>query len=258
MEFTLIGQFSTKGNLIASDPCYEIDEWCNKHFKVKPGIYDVFVVTGQLVDPLFTWDEDNFRVAELVILHNDYKGSFDFKKMNACIAIDSGQCGFFNKESYGQKSTSPYLQTGETLNFMKNSVSSKKIEIKTNLQTILEKDSNEVYAKLKAECFKGSDEDTCAWFTKQNEFNQSSIDRMMNYLNSGTHPDYLKPKLTTDFYEIMCDLTNQELYAGTLDPYGAVSRSGLGDGGAELFVAKNKDNEIIGAYLSYLSLDDIK
>jgi hypothetical protein len=258
MDFDLIGQFKTKGNLIATDPCYEINEWCNQHFKVKPGTYDVYVVTGQLIEPAFAWDEDNFRVAELVILKNDYRGKLDFKQMKTSIAIDSGQCGFLNKESYNKKSVTPYLQTGYVLSFMKNHIYSKKNEIKNNNKVLQEKDLDEVYVKLKAECFNNSDEKTQEWFKQENERNEFAIERMTKFLETKTAPPYLQPKLTTDFYEIMCDLTRQEINAGVLDPYGAVSCSGLGDGSAELFVAEDESGEVVGAYLSYLSLDELK
>lgn len=258
MDFKLIGQFATTGNIVASDPCYELNE-DNKHLVVKPGTYDVYIVSGQLNDPLFAIDEqeDFSRVAELVIINTEYSADLNFNKIKAYIGIDSGQCGFFNKEFYGKDHTADYCQVGRTLSFMRNQVWSKRIDIENTEKILTETDNNEHYRHMKKECFNNSDEQAKKFYEAELIVNQGSLKRFQQHLAEQTCPDYLKPEVTREFYEIMCDLTNLPAGAGVLEPYGAVSSSGLGDGSAQLSVAKDATGDIVAACLSYLELEDL-
>lgn len=53
------------------------------------------------------------------------------------------------------------------------------------------------------------------------------------------------------FYALNCDLTNEEIHAGTLEN-GVVSSSGFGDGGYELYTSKDKDGEIVAMEIVFI------
>lgn len=50
----------------------------------------------------------------------------------------------------------------------------------------------------------------------------------------------------------------QKEHNGDVYSHGAVSRSGLGDGGYDLFVSKNSNGEIVSAYISFMEEDELK
>lgn len=55
------------------------------------------------------------------------------------------------------------------------------------------------------------------------------------------------------FYGSACAITSSPLQAGIINNFGVVSSSGFGDGCYNVFVAKNDDNKIIAAYISFIS-----
>ena len=82
------------GKLIATDPCYEPDIWCNQEVEVRKGHYLVFATYGVVPD----WGE---RVITLEIVHEDMKDKKATRIIGHC-AVDSGQCGFFESKNYRQ------------------------------------------------------------------------------------------------------------------------------------------------------------
>lgn len=60
------------------------------------------------------------------------------------------------------------------------------------------------------------------------------------------------------FYEKSCNCTGSDLQFGVIDNFGVVSSSGYGDGGYELYVARNAEGQVIGAYITFISEDDVK
>ena len=58
---------------------------------------------------------------------------------------------------------------------------------------------------------------------------------------------------SNSFYGSACAITSSPLQAGIINNFGVVSSSGFGDGCYNVFVAKNDDNKIIAAYISFIS-----
>lgn len=256
MFFELIGQFETDGNLVVTDPCYDLKTWCNYNLKVKSGLYDVYIVYGKLKRPIFSWDkrEGNYRNAQLIIIHNDYKGKFNFKKVaKARIGVDSGQAGFFNVSNYKKDFNDDFPLDNYRYHFFKETIGSKLMEIETYEESINSK--NDLFVRMN-EHFK-DEEKTINWFNTEIINSKSHIENYSNILKTKDYPSYLKLKYTKDFYEIICDLTSGEFSSGTLNKYGAVSSSGEGDGSYSLLVSKNKHKEVVSALIEFISLNNI-
>ena len=96
-----IGTITLNNKVIVSDPCYSIDDWCNKIINnMQPGEYECFEV---LIDTRF-----GERIGELHIVHKEvldkYKELKDIpyspEPLCCSIGVDSGQCGIFDYEYY--------------------------------------------------------------------------------------------------------------------------------------------------------------
>jgi len=58
------------------------------------------------------------------------------------------------------------------------------------------------------------------------------------------------------FYDACCDVTLCETKdGGGVVPFGAVSRSGFGDGGYDLYIAKDEDGQIVATKIVFIDLD---
>lgn len=259
MKKVSLGTFKTDGKLVVTDPCYELKTWCNKHLKVKPGIYQATTIYGSLKEPLFPWDEikGNFRNAQLLIVNTDYKGKLKFTKTRTSISVDSGQAGFFNVSTYNKEASTEVELINHPYSFFKEHISSAVLEITRSKEILKQKEKNEHFEYMKKECFKGSSADTIKFFEREVEMKKRTITRDRQILKSKKWPAYLTIKKTTDFYEIQCDLTKSE-HGASVSSYGAVSSSGIGDGGYSLYVAKNTKGEIVACYLEFLDLSEIK
>jgi hypothetical protein len=86
-------QILLSGEVIVSDPCYEIPTWCQEVIKnVRPGVYDTEVEISDEGD----WGD---RVKSLTVLHESIKSPvWEFYSNN--IGVDSGQAGVFCMTSY--------------------------------------------------------------------------------------------------------------------------------------------------------------
>ena len=90
----------TSGKIIASDPCYTLDTWCQ-------GIIEN-AKNGQWFAEVTTSDEGSWgvRIAELIIYHQDYMKinpnmvHTGMHKLPFVAGVDSGQFGFFDADSY--------------------------------------------------------------------------------------------------------------------------------------------------------------
>ena len=86
-------QIRLGGEVIVSDPCYEIPTWCQEVIKnVRPGVYDTEVDYRESSG----WGE---RVHSLTVLHENIK-SPNWEHYSNNIGVDSGQCGVFCMTSY--------------------------------------------------------------------------------------------------------------------------------------------------------------
>lgn len=81
--------------VIVSDPCYELDTWCQSIVDIKSGNYKINVYYSDLK----SWGN---RVSCLEIIHEDYNidEESNWELLSGDIGVDSGQCGFYDYEKY--------------------------------------------------------------------------------------------------------------------------------------------------------------
>lgn len=86
-------QILLSGEVIVSDPCYEVPTWCQEIIRnVRPGVYDTEAEISDEGD----WGQ---RVKSLTVLHESIKSPvWEFYSNN--IGVDSGQAGVFCMTSY--------------------------------------------------------------------------------------------------------------------------------------------------------------
>ena len=78
-------QIRLGGEVIVSDPCYEIPTWCQEVIdNVRPGVYDTEVDISDEGD----WGE---RIKSLTVTHEDFKGDNNWDQYSTSIGVDSGQ-----------------------------------------------------------------------------------------------------------------------------------------------------------------------
>jgi hypothetical protein len=88
-----VGSFEIEsGEVLVSDPCYEVDTWCNGSLSnVKKGKWKSYVV-----------EED--RIMYLVAYHNKTKvpsyNSSMWKKSDIEVGVDSGQAGIYDRKYF--------------------------------------------------------------------------------------------------------------------------------------------------------------
>jgi len=95
---THLGTFEVEeGTLIVSDPCYNLGLWCQGEIQnTKLGTWNAYARHGK------SHFGDN-RVWELVIIHQNYPESLTSKMTEDTdidVGVDSGQAGFFDKNTF--------------------------------------------------------------------------------------------------------------------------------------------------------------
>jgi hypothetical protein len=95
-------QIKLGGEVIVSDPCYEVPTWCQEVIKnVRPGMYDTEVDYKESDG----WGQ---RVHSLTVLHENIK-SPNWEHYSNNIGVDSGQAGVFCMTSYRNDQLSQQL-----------------------------------------------------------------------------------------------------------------------------------------------------
>lgn len=85
-------QIRLGGEVIVSDPCYEVPTWCQEVFKnVRPGVYDTEVEISDEGD-------GGHRVKSLTVLHENIKSPH--WEHYGTVGVDSGQMGVFCMTSF--------------------------------------------------------------------------------------------------------------------------------------------------------------
>jgi hypothetical protein len=259
MKKVYLGQFKTDGNVVVSDPCYkEIKSGSNQKIKIKPGSYKVSVIYGKYKKRGMPWDRvpGTFRVAQLIIEHSENKKKLKYSKTKNSISVDSGQAGFFNLKTYQKDQPELVDLVNEEFSFLLEEITSNYIQISRS--KIALKDKNDLYLRMKK--LKKTKSKTDEYFKQNIEEAQENIKDYKKILKTGKYPDYWCPhekRSSKEFYEIICDKTMGK-HRSDVCVYGAVSSSGFGDGGYDLYLAKNSMGKIVGCYLEYLPLNEIK
>jgi len=95
-------QIKLGGEVIVSDPCYEVPTWCQEVIKnVRPGMYDTEVDYKESDG----WGQ---RVHSLTVLHENIK-THNWEHYSNNIGVDSGQAGVFCMTSYRNDQLSEQL-----------------------------------------------------------------------------------------------------------------------------------------------------
>lgn len=259
MKKVQLGSFTTNGKLICGDPGYEKSSHSLINLKVKAGEYVVEVIRGNLRRPLFRVDELDFffRNVSIQITHKDYvKEDLSLKKSTKYVSVDSGQAGFFNEETFGLEMPEREL-INKAYGFFHNCKINAFFEIKDTKQMIEDRSKNELYSKILNEVYKGDEEKYLSRLATEVQIKKESMVRYDEIMKTRVYPSYYKVEKENKFYEIICDQTSGEHEAGVL-PVGCVSQTGLGDGGYNLYWAKNKQKEIVSAKIKFLNLSEIK
>jgi hypothetical protein len=89
----LVGTFNLPdGNIVVSDPLFRNGNGFNHELKIKSGIYAAHVVSMEHQP----WGE---RIVQLTITHESVPGAVPKTIIGMC-AVETGQCGFFEKKDY--------------------------------------------------------------------------------------------------------------------------------------------------------------
>lgn len=95
--------------LVVTDPCYKLGIWCQAVIdNMEPGRYECFLDTANM-------KEFGIRNARIMICHEDYDAMEYYPKNleNDCIAVDSGQAGFFEYKYYEENRGTSDIKNGE-------------------------------------------------------------------------------------------------------------------------------------------------
>lgn len=99
--------------VVVSDPCYSIPTWCQHILKdVLPGKYNV------MCDKMdCSWGN---RVSTLMVVHEHFnkEDKLSWRKVDADIGVDSGQCGIFDKKSYRSDDAAECITTPDSNFFL--------------------------------------------------------------------------------------------------------------------------------------------
>ncbi|RAV14393.1 DUF4241 domain-containing protein [Paenibacillus contaminans] len=80
---------------------------------------------------------------------------------------------------------------------------------------------------------------------------QAGIFDIVKYRLSDSETENQDPDADSDWYLACCDITESNDEAGVIDG-GVVSRSGMGDGGYQAFLAKDEREQIIGVKIVFI------
>lgn len=114
-----IGTFQlSQPKMYISDPSYEKDTWCTKVVdNCLPGIWKAAINTNNYIWEYDGKKSEDHRVASVYVVHESCKNNSVFRRigfrgnsifyesgwslLSSQIGVDSGQCGFFDYEKYG-------------------------------------------------------------------------------------------------------------------------------------------------------------
>ena len=86
-----VGKLKLNKEIIATDPCYSLDVWCQLLVDIKPGTYSCYV------------QEISERIASLELVHENHK-IIDYPSLKSNnLGVDSGIFGVFNLDYYSEE-----------------------------------------------------------------------------------------------------------------------------------------------------------
>ena len=227
-----VGEFYSEGDILVTDPCYDIGTWCSGAIKVKPGKYKAFVKKCFVKN----WGE---RIQSLFIVHESTNiNEHNYVATDIDVGVDSGQAGFFNRNLFKEDFQEEIPLIGE-----------EQYERHCNLRKLEMEQENRVFSveALKRLVLKDTSQEELERISKEREeyIKIELAEAKKNYENIDPN-NCAKSK---DFYEICCSLTLADSKAGVAK-FGVVSSSGFGDGSYNCFV--NQGNEIVASFIEFI------
>lgn len=212
----VVGKFkNTSGKLRVSDPCYDKSTWCAGLVEnCKVGEWEASVVK---IDS-GSW---GMRVANLYVRAVDGVPSGVKSKVDFEVGVDAGMAGVFDDLFYGKQLSTPIACEGDkeyARGYHLHAISSIENLIKDPLTS----------------------EAMVAHFNKEIDSRKRELEAF----------DMQPAPFTSDFFEAVCSLTIGNLGAGVIE-YGAVSRSGFGDGSYSAYITKNAEGEVVEIEIDY-------
>lgn len=257
MKLTLLGELLVNSKMVISDPCYTLKDKASAQISLKPGNYDVYLITGKPKNPFMSWDTDpyTFRNAELTIIHQNYNKDLDFKKLTS-LSIDSGNMGIFNLDNYQKDLDQPLELKNKQISFYREELVSARLKYKKHLKESKSTDNDNFKNVLKM--FKNDKKKAIEFIKNSLAMDKSGIEYLKEIIRKKNFDIYKDELFSKEFYEIVCDQAHSNIRAGIIEPYGVVSTTGYGDGSADVLVAKNDKNEVISVQLQFMSLEELK
>jgi hypothetical protein len=229
-------------HVIVTDPCYNIDTWCNGQLTdVKPGKYHTKATYANING----WGR---RCTSLILWHESISEpeSKDYEHTDITVGVDSGQAGVIDF---------PYFETLEKDNDRKKqwydniqTFENVRRPISENIVSIIHegKKLHEQASKALDNYFETKKNDNsqsaAKFFTKYHEFDHK-LEKLLR--DNGLDKQSLIDHKTTPMFA----------YKLWTDEHSAVTGSGFGDGSYDCFIAKDGD-QIVGIKLDYFYYED--
>lgn len=225
-----VGTFtSNSGRLHISDPCYDKDTWCAGTVQncVK-GVWEAFVEKREVPD----WGNRVSRLIVRAVGVEAEEGNDDL--LNIDVGVDSGQAGIFDAELYKTDMSTPHLLTGN-----------KEYELRSyEWRLNNEKDAFDGLGEI------AGDNEKLAVLADIAKSRKETLIKTIEDYKART------PESSIEFYKVCCDKTLSNLGAGTVE-YGAVSRSGFGDGSYAAFVERTADGRVCEISIEFISDEEL-
>ena len=221
----------------ATDPCYDLDVWCTIVVKdVLPGKYKARVVK---LDDDRLWNKD--APAYLVVEHSDYN-SFEYnERIEGEVGVDSGQAGIFDEEYYKKIYENEKDENGEETKEYEDWYD------RCFYQGYVEK-PNPNYMSEERWAKKHYPKEV----KKLQEKNNDNTNLLAAWKVARKHQEEYYDSEEHCMYTIDYGVSN-------LDNKGACSSTNYGDGGYDLYVARNEDGKVIGFKIDFVgNLEDYK
>jgi hypothetical protein len=211
-----------------TDPCYDLGVWCTIVVEdVLPGKYKARVVK---LDDDRIWSKD--KPAYLIVEHSNYD-SFEYnERIIGEVGVDSGQAGIFDEEYYKKIYENEKDENGEETKEYEDWYD------RCFYQGYIEK-PNPNYMSEERWAFTNFPEEV------EELVNKGENPLMASYEVAKKHQN--------EYYESDARWFNIVEYGiSNLDNKGACSCTNYGDGGYDLYVARNEDGKVIGFKIDFV------
>lgn len=227
----------TSGRMIVTDPCYNKEVGClSKLDNVKIGKWQATVAYS---------DEGRWgqRVAQILVWHDSLNIDKPDQNFPLCkerdpygIGVDSGQAGFFDLEKYPDD---PHNDSDFYDTVCKLTLSGVPYRVLEDVGYIVTKNDKPLTDDQKAKR-ESSD------YSKRNSYWRQQycggVEDLQPTVDTTKLPDAIESWGSLGSFGVV--------------PFGAVSSTGFGDGGYELFIERNSLGEMIAGYITFIEEEE--